>query len=282
MTASASLYRGADGRYHFLYRTEHVETSAYYIGKHSTENLDDGYQGSGKWIKFWRAPDRLRTTPFQFFESEEAAYIGEKEFLTREILNDPLCQNINEGGEGRTSEDMRRTLARPEIKERHRASVRARWDRPEERDMASAAALNAFSVPDIRAKYLGGSARRWSNPEERKKASRGQRTRFSDIAERERQSARLKAAATPERKAQLSEQAYKRWDDLAYREKVLAAQRAGKAKMIAGPRAKPVETPEGVFPSLTGAAKHFGISRKRGARRTKSGEWRYLRLAGAP
>ena len=36
-------------------------------------------------------------------------------------------------------------------------------------------------------------------------------------------------------------------------------------------RAKPVETPEGVFPSLTAAAKHFGIARKRGERRVKRG-----------
>jgi hypothetical protein len=64
--------RGADGRYHFLYCTEDVDTGDYYLGKHSTKNLDDGYQGSGDWIKLWRvlARDRLKTTPFQFFDSE--------------------------------------------------------------------------------------------------------------------------------------------------------------------------------------------------------------------
>jgi hypothetical protein len=64
--------------------------------------------------------------------------------------------------------------------------------------------------------------------------------------------------------------------DPVWREKILAAQKAGKAKMIAGPRAKRVETPERVFPSLTAAAEHFGISRKRGARRVRRGEWRYV------
>src|SRR4029077_6665653 len=43
---STKSYRGKDGRYHFLYRTEHLDTGNYYIGKHSTHDLDDGYQGS--------------------------------------------------------------------------------------------------------------------------------------------------------------------------------------------------------------------------------------------
>ena len=46
--------------------------------------------------------------------------------------------------------------------------------------------------------------------------------------------------------------------------------------MIAGFRAKRVETLEGEFPSLTAAAKHFGISRKRGERRERKGQWRYV------
>lgn len=125
VNSSKIPYRGADGRYHFLYCTMLEETGEFYIGKHSTANLDDGYQGSGDWIKLWRelAPDRLKTTPFRFFDSEDDAYLGEWEFLMLERrLNDPLCQNINEGGIGRSSEEMRRTLARPEIKERHIAA----------------------------------------------------------------------------------------------------------------------------------------------------------------
>jgi hypothetical protein len=283
LSMSTKPYRGKDGRYHFLYCTEHLDTGNYYIGKHSTHDLDDGYQGSGDWIKAWRErePDRLRTTPFLFFDSEEAAYLGEKDYLTEEKLTDLRCQNVNPGGEGRTSEGMRRTLARLEIKLRHKAGIRARWAKSEEREKAAAATRKAFSNPDVRAKYVEGSARRWAKPEEREKTSTGQAQRFSDPEERASASARTKAyaAANPDAMARNSERKKALWADPAWREKTLAAVGAGKAKMIAGPGAKRVETPEGVFPSLTAAAEHFGISRKRGARRVKRGEWRYV-LAG--
>lgn len=38
--------RGTDGRYHFIYVTYDIETLEWYGGKHTTDNLDDGYRGS--------------------------------------------------------------------------------------------------------------------------------------------------------------------------------------------------------------------------------------------
>jgi hypothetical protein len=158
---------------------------------------------------------------------------------------------------------MRRTLARLEIKERHIAGVRARWDKQEERDRAAAATSAAFGKPEIRAKYVASSNLRWSKPE-----STGQRARFAKPREKEKQSVRIRnyAAANPDAMARNSRQKTEQWAD-SVREKFLAAQRAGNAKMIAGPRAKPVETLEGVFPSLTAAANH----RNAGARLAKKG-----------
>jgi hypothetical protein len=38
------------------------------MGKHSTANFEDGYQGSGDWVLLWHlvAPDRLKTTQILF------------------------------------------------------------------------------------------------------------------------------------------------------------------------------------------------------------------------
>jgi hypothetical protein len=282
VTFSETPYRAADGRYHFLYCTELEGTGEYYIGKHSTANLDDGYKGSGDCIKRWRSlglRDRLKTIHFRFFDSEADASLGEWEFLMRERqLNDPLCQNINEGGIGRTSEDMRRTLARPEIKERHIAGVNRRWAKQEERARTAAATLRQWANPVTLANLMAGRERRWSDPEQQEIHAAGQQKRWAKPEERKKKSVQLKEwhRANPDAAARDSQHKKELWADPVWAEKTKAAARAGRAK-IPHPNAMPVETPEGVFPSITAAAKHFGIRRHTGARRVQKGTWRYVR-----
>lgn len=46
--------------FHFIYKTTH-NNGYYYIGRHSTKNLKDGYRGSGKWIKSIKNKSELIT-----------------------------------------------------------------------------------------------------------------------------------------------------------------------------------------------------------------------------
>lgn len=123
--------RGADGRYHFLYVTWDVETLEWYGGKHSTADLADGYIGSGLWIARHLAQARLKTEPIEFFDSEDAALLAERAWLTfRVIKSDPLCRNFAEGGGGFTSAmraafDMTKAIATREANPNYRLSIAA-------------------------------------------------------------------------------------------------------------------------------------------------------------
>ena len=89
--------------YHFLYRTECKITKKYYIGVHSTSNLDDGYLGSGillqESLKTY-GKDNHTLEILQFFNSKEEKFQAEKNYITLEMINDPNCLNFSFGGNG--------------------------------------------------------------------------------------------------------------------------------------------------------------------------------------
>lgn len=37
--------------FHFVYKNSSSKDGKFYIGKHSTDNLEDGYLGSGNWVR---------------------------------------------------------------------------------------------------------------------------------------------------------------------------------------------------------------------------------------
>lgn len=95
--------------YHFVYLSiiETIKTGRvlYYVGKHSTNNLDDGYLGSGRVItKLLRSenknPGKYKFTQIRskFFESSDDAYLFEMLAISeaREKFGDKLI-NISEG-----------------------------------------------------------------------------------------------------------------------------------------------------------------------------------------
>ena len=45
--------------YHIVYKTIHID-GRYYIGRHSTSNLEDGYLGSGSWVESIKDKATLR------------------------------------------------------------------------------------------------------------------------------------------------------------------------------------------------------------------------------
>lgn len=90
-------------KYHFIYKTTNLVNGKYYVGMHSTNNLDDGYVGSGKrlWYSIKKyGKENFKIEYLQFFNNRKLLIEGEKKIVNSELINDPLCLNLKLGGTG--------------------------------------------------------------------------------------------------------------------------------------------------------------------------------------
>jgi hypothetical protein len=90
-------------RYHYIYKITCLINGRYYIGMHSTDDPEDGYMGGGKRIKNSvrkHGKDAHRKEILEFFENREDLVGREIQLVNEELLNDPMCMNLNLGGEG--------------------------------------------------------------------------------------------------------------------------------------------------------------------------------------
>jgi group I intron endonuclease len=90
-------------KYFFVYKTTHIPTGKYYIGKHVTSDLSDGYMGSG--IALSKAIRKHGKESFKmeiltFCVSKEELSVLETRLVTQELVDDPMCYNLKLGGEG--------------------------------------------------------------------------------------------------------------------------------------------------------------------------------------
>jgi len=83
---------------HFIYKTIHPN-GKYYIGRHSTTNLEDGYLGSGKWVSQIKKKDKLVREIVEFVDSFEELIIKEDEYLA-EHYGKPNCMNMSNKSTG--------------------------------------------------------------------------------------------------------------------------------------------------------------------------------------
>ena len=81
---------------HYLYKTTCKVTGRYYIGMHSTSNLEDDYLGSGLVIRRSirkYGEDNHKKEILEFFDSRELLVEAEKSAITPEMLDDRNCMN---------------------------------------------------------------------------------------------------------------------------------------------------------------------------------------------
>ena len=90
-------------KYHFLYKTTNLINNKFYVGMHSTDDLNDDYFGSGKRIHYSvnkHGRENHIVEILEFLSSREELKKREAEVVNEELLADPLCMNLKFGGEG--------------------------------------------------------------------------------------------------------------------------------------------------------------------------------------
>lgn len=97
------MSRAQRRKFHFIYKITNKLNGKFYIGMHSTDSLDDGYFGSGKYLKRSVEKHGKENHEMEILEhyfSREDLVSREKELVTVALLQNELCMNLRLGGEG--------------------------------------------------------------------------------------------------------------------------------------------------------------------------------------
>lgn len=162
------MRRAADRKYHIVYRTTCTVTNRFYIGLHSTDNLDDGYVGSGQ--RLWHSikkhgKENHIVEILEHLPTRIDASNREKDLIAKFWKVDPLCLNSGPGGLGATNRPATREETRAKMSESHRKNnadenwKAKRWEfhqekmnRPEVRERISESQKIHQNKPESKAK----------------------------------------------------------------------------------------------------------------------------------
>jgi len=92
-----------NNKYHYFYKITNNLNSHFYYGVHNTNDLDDGYMGSGKRLHYAYKKygiENFTKEILKFFDTSKEAFEYEAEVVTEELIKDSNCYNIKQGGEG--------------------------------------------------------------------------------------------------------------------------------------------------------------------------------------
>lgn len=169
-------YRNPDARkYHYVYRRFCKETGEYYIGVHSTDDMDDGYGGSGTDLKKKLGNHEFDMVPISHHRTRTNALKAEKKEIGDKHVTDPLCLNNMPGGSGGHSWSPRTRKRASKARQKYLARRT-----PEEREAHRLIMKKALNAPATKAKMQDSARRRFEKPHERRKAKLAARARAKD------------------------------------------------------------------------------------------------------
>lgn len=90
-------------KYNYFYKITNLINNHYYYGIHCTNDLDDGYMGSGKRLHYAYKKygiENFSKEILKYFDSVKEAYEYEAEVVTEELVKLDECYNLKVGGLG--------------------------------------------------------------------------------------------------------------------------------------------------------------------------------------
>jgi len=161
-------------RIHVLYKITSLTDAYYYIGIHSTFDINDDYLGSGRIIR--RAikkhgKENFRKEILEICASRSKLLAREKEVVNADLLNDPLCTNLKIGGSGTDSATWLRIWDRPGYRENQSNNLKARWANPDNALSMGKALSNTISGLSEEEKIKRLRMSCWSGDQEKRALS---------------------------------------------------------------------------------------------------------------
>jgi len=99
---NTKIFKGTDGRYHYLYQITNLINGKYYVGMHSADQLDDDYDGSGWALKKAYekyGKDKFEKEILEFCYSRKEVLELEASIVDQDFVDDSMTYNLVTGGQ---------------------------------------------------------------------------------------------------------------------------------------------------------------------------------------
>lgn len=139
-------------KHHIIYKTTCIITGKWYVGLHSTDNLDDGYMGSGQ--RLWKSIKKYgkhnhRVDILEHCPDRTTLIKREAEIVTEDFLAQEKCMNLMIGGNA-NPEELK--INSETTKQKISAKSKEMWAKRKADPGAMAEHIKKIVTPDIIAK----------------------------------------------------------------------------------------------------------------------------------
>lgn len=166
-------------KHHIIYKTTCIITGKWYIGLHSTDDLNDGYIGSGTHL--WRSIKKHgkhnhRTEILEHCSDRATLIKREAEIVTEDLLSQEACMNLMIGGNANAEEVK---ISTEERKRKNSEASKAMWAKRKADPVAMAEHIAKIATPEIAAKRAKSNSGKKRTTEQKRNLQAGQERYYS-------------------------------------------------------------------------------------------------------